>query len=100
MARTEEKILCETPTPGKQGTRILRWKYDLVRDALRRVVPKSKAGIAFSDLAPLVGAALSEADRKRLGSLMWYLTTVKLHMEVIGELERVPDVVPQRLRRR
>ena len=26
----EERVVCETPTPGKKLTRIHKWKYDLL----------------------------------------------------------------------
>ncbi|MCG3121428.1 MAG: hypothetical protein ALAOOOJD_04520 [bacterium] len=98
MPNREEKFLCLTPTPGKQGTRIDRWKYETLRRAIRRAVPKNKIGIEFVKLPVLVRPYLTADELKRLGSLMWYVTTVKLHLEVIGELERVPHSQPQRIR--
>ena len=92
-----EKVVVETPTPGKQPTRIDRWKYDLVRDAILSVVPAGDNGIEFSELAQLVESHLSREDLERLGSVSWYTTTVKLDMEVKGEIERVPGSKPQRL---
>lgn len=97
--RIETKVVCATPTPGKQPTAIAKWKYDLVRDAIRKCVSKSKDGIAFKELPDLVAEVLSADDRARLGSVSWHTTTVKLHMETIGELERLKDAVPQRVRR-
>lgn len=100
MPKTPEaKIACGTPTPGKQPTTIARWKYDLVRTAIRTCVPKSKTGVTFKELPALVADVLSAEDRARLGSVSWHTTTVKLHMETIGELERVEGAVPQRIRR-
>lgn len=96
----EEKVRCVTPTTKqKRGKGIARWKYDLLRNAIRKVVPKNKEGVEFRKLYDLVAGELSAEERKNLGSLPWYTTSVKLHMEVIGELERVPDAHPQRLRR-
>lgn len=95
----ESKIVCETPTPRKQPTAIAKWKYDLVRNAIRTCVPTSKNGVAFKELPDLVADVLSAEDRARLGSVSWHTTTVKLHMETTGELERVTGVVPQRVRR-
>jgi hypothetical protein len=92
-----EKVLVETPTPGKQPTRIDRWKYDLVREAILSVVPADENGVEFNQLAQLVEATLSAEDLERLGSISWYTTTVKLDMEVKGEIERVPGSKPQRL---
>jgi len=95
-----EKAVCETPTPGKQSTRIDRWKYDAVRRAILEVVPAAGEGLAFRELPRKVAERLSEDERSRLGSVPWYTTTVKLDLEVKGELRRVPGVVPQRLLRR
>lgn len=66
----EAKVLCKTPTKGKQGTRIPKWKYDLVRKAIRKVVPSNNTGVAFGDLADLVSKQLKKADRDRLGSVL------------------------------
>lgn len=99
MARIEPTVLCETPTPGKRGTRIPKWKYDAVRKALRSVIPKSKEGIRFEDLPELVAGVLGEEERARLGSVVWHTVTVKLHLETIREIERIPGMSPQRLRR-
>lgn len=94
-----EKVVAETPTPGKQPTRIDKWKYDLVHDAILAVVPADENGVEFNQLAQLVEAHLSPADLEKLGSVSWYTTTVKLDMEVKGEIERIPGSKPQRLRR-
>ena len=99
MAKEEPKVLCETPTPGKQGTRILKWKYDAVRRAIRKIVPRSKHGIEFQEIANLVEQALSAEDRENLGSISWYTVTVKLDLEIRGEIERIPGSKPQRIRR-
>ena len=95
---TEDKILCETPTPGKKPTRIDRWKYDLIRTAILAVVPSDKLGVEFRDLHNLVEQHTAPGELDKLGSLSWYTTTVKLDMEVKGEIERVPGSKPQRLR--
>ena len=99
MKREESKVSCKTPTPGKKGTRILKWKYDLIRRAIMAVVPQDEVGIQFKDLQRLVKEVLNEGDLKRLGSLGWYTTTVKLDLEARGEIERIPGESPQRLRR-
>jgi hypothetical protein len=100
VADTEAKVLCESPTSGKQGTRIAKWKYDAVRKAIRDVVSRSSTGTEFRQLAGLVEQALSADHRRRLGSVAWYTVTVKLHLECIGEIERIAGSKPQRIRRR
>jgi len=69
-----------------------------VRKAIRKSVPRRKEGIEFQELPELVARALPPGEQARLGSVLWYTVTVKLHMEVTGELERVPGASPQRVR--
>ena len=54
-------------------------------------------GVEFKELPALVELELSDDERERLGSLIWYVTTVKLDLEVRGEVERVDGASPQRL---
>jgi hypothetical protein len=100
MADDQTKVLCETPTPGKQGTHIPKWKYDLVRTAILDATPTTADGLRFADLADEVASRLSEEDRGRLGSITWHTVCVKLDMEVKGEIERIAGVKPQRIRRK
>lgn len=95
----EDRIECRTPTPGKKPTRIARAKFDRIREAIQRVVPVRGEGVPFGELTDLVEGDLTPGEIARIGSLMWYVTTVKLELEVRGELERVPGPGPQRLRR-
>lgn len=99
MAKTQDKVECRTPTPGKQPTRIHRWKFDAVRRAILAVLPRKGDGILFTDLTGLVKAELSPEHLAELGAPMWYVTTVKLELEVRGEIRRVKDATPQRLLR-
>ena len=99
MVKTEPKVLCKTPAPGKQGTRIPKWKYDAIRKAIRKAVPASDKGVPFKELASLVAKLLPKSDRQRIGSVPWHTVTVKLHLEVCGEIERIRGAKPQRLRR-
>lgn len=94
-----EKVECRTPTPGKKPTNIDAWKFDTLRKAILRAVPKNKAGVLFSELPKLVKKQLTAGQAREIGSLSWYTTTVKLELEVRGEIERVEGVAPQRLRR-
>lgn len=98
MNADNEKVVCETPTPGKQPTRIDRWKYETVRDAILEITEERPEGVLFKELPQLVQKRMTPEDRAKLGSIMWYVTTVKLDLEVRGEIERVPKTSPQRLR--
>ena len=93
-----DKILCRTPTPGKQPTRIDRRKYDLVHRAIIAVLASNEQEIEFRELPSLVSQQIAPDDLNKLGSVSWYTTTVKLDMEVKGEIERVPGSKPQLLR--
>jgi hypothetical protein len=84
---------------GKGGTRVSAEKYEIIRKAILKAVPKTKAGIAFGDLPKAVEKHLGRADRAKIGSIPWYVTTVKLDLEARGLIERVPEAKPQRLRR-
>lgn len=99
MDEEDERVLCRTPTPGREGgTRIPRWKFDMVRKAiLHAVAGAGPEGLPFSQLPGAVKARLSADGLARLGSLGWHVTTVKLELEVRGEIERVPGATPQRL---
>ena len=93
-----DKLFCQTPTPGKQPTRIHRWKYDLIRAAILEAIPPGEQGVEFRALPGLLEKQLDPGDLSRLDSLSWYTTTVKLDMEVREDIERVPGSKPQRLR--
>jgi GNAT superfamily N-acetyltransferase len=95
----ESKVLCRTPTPGKQGVRIQKWKFDIIRKAILKVVPRNRKGVPFKDLSGLVAENIPVARGAELGSVTWYTVCVKLELEVRGEIERVPGPGPQRVRR-
>lgn len=64
------------------------------------MVPKRGEGVRVKDSPQIVRDELTEVQLDGLGSVSWYVTTVKLDLEVKGELERVAKSSPQRLLRR
>jgi hypothetical protein len=94
----DTRIICETPTPGKKPTRIHKWKYDLLRNIILDILADSADGVEFRSLPCLIDTRLSPDQRTNLGSVSWYTTSVKLDMEVKGDIARVPGSRPQRLR--
>ena len=97
---SDGKIQLKHPNPDKQAPRIDRWKHDAVRRAILTVLDHTgEDGFRFSDLPDAVADQLSEDELARLGSVGWYTTTIKLHMEAVREIERIENVSPQRLRR-
>lgn len=78
-------------------TRIPAWKFEAVRAAI--LASLVEQDVPFSELNDAVRGYLDENDYHRLGSLGWHVTTVKLEMEVRGEIERLPGNGPQVIRR-
>ena len=94
-----DKVACRTPTAGRNGvTHIPRWKYDAVRKAIvYSMTQQMGAPIYFKELRLLAKTHMQEDELMRLGSWGWHFTTVKLNMEVEGELKRIKGVEPQQL---
>jgi hypothetical protein len=95
----DDKVICRTPTVGKEPTRIDGWKFDTVRRGILAALPEAGDGLAFKELSARVRAHLDPGTLARLGSVSWYTTTVKLELEVRGEVVRTDVRGPQRLRR-
>ncbi|MEM7489728.1 MAG: hypothetical protein AAF390_11465 [Pseudomonadota bacterium] len=89
-----DRTPCRTPT-GTSATNIPTWKYEACRDAIRTVL--SDGEIRAADIAKRAGEHLTEEQRAELGALGWHVTTVRLEMEVRGEIERQAGT-PLRLR--
>lgn len=95
----DEKVACRTPSSGRSGvTNIPKWKYDAVRAAIVQILSDAGTdGFPFSDLPGAVSAQLPKNVLNKLGSVGWHTTTVKLNLEVEGEIKRLSGVTPQRL---
>ena len=97
--KPDDRVLCRNPDADKQGTRIPRWKYELVRDAIFHALDSRPEGFPFRDLPSFVGRMLTPDDVHRLGSVSWHTTVVKLELEAAGSITRVQHSRPQLLRR-
>ena len=78
----------------KQGVNISREKYEVIHKAILCVLKENKE-ITFMNLSRAVE---KEVNGNFDGSVMWYVTTVKLDMEARGEVKRVPNSRPQLVR--
>lgn len=78
----------------KQGVNISREKYEVIRKSLLSVL-RSQKEMSFMKLSRAVE---KEVDGKFDGSVMWYVTTVKLDLEARGVIQRVPHSRPQLVR--
>lgn len=90
-----DRTPCRTPT-GTSATNIPTWKFDACRAAL--LAELAEGEVPAREIAIRAGARLSEEDLAALGKLGWHVTTVRLEMEVRGEIMRLPGVSPIRLR--
>ena len=89
------KDMVKTLHPGKkQGVNISREKYDMIRKAIMSELRSNKE-MTFMKLSRAVE---KEVRGKFDGSVMWYVTTVKLDLEARGEVKRVPNSRPQLVR--
>jgi hypothetical protein len=79
------------PNPAKQGIRIEKTKYDLMRDAILDVLTV-RGPTTFMKLNMAVEEKLKGSFE---GSIPWYFVTVKLDLEARGEIRRVPKSKPQ-----
>jgi hypothetical protein len=89
----EERIETHHPE-GKAGVRILRRKYETVREAILDILRRHREP-TFVEFNRLVAKELVDSFN---GSPGWYFVTVKLDLEARGEIERVPNSKPQCLR--
>jgi hypothetical protein len=98
LAKLREDRIETLHPAGKKGVRIDKTKYEEMRRALLRVIPKRRSGVAFGDLSELVAEHLSDAVFGG-ASLQWYVVTVKQDLEARGLIEQVEGVRPQHVRR-
>ena len=78
----------------KQGVNISRAKYELIRTTILSVLNTQKE-MTFMNLSRAVE---KEVNGNFEGSVMWYVTTVKLDLEARGVVKRVPNSRPQLIR--
>ena len=77
----------------KQGVKISREKYETIRNAILCALQTEKE-MSFMNLSRAVEKQVGNSFS---GSVMWYVTTVKLDLEARGAIRRVPNSRPQLL---
>ena len=82
-----------------RGFAVTREKYNPMRRAILATLPRSQAGMTFSQLVARLKPRLERKLFPKAGSVAWYAKVVQLDLEKRGLLERIPSRVPQRLRR-
>ncbi|MEL7093486.1 MAG: hypothetical protein AAFN94_17305 [Pseudomonadota bacterium] len=97
MAELMDKVACRTPAEGRDGvTNIPAWKFDAVRAAILQTL--ASGPIKAMTLKDRVAEIMAPDDLERLGKLGWHVVTVKLEMEVRGEIARLDVKGPQQIR--
>ena len=89
-----EKFQTLHPDPNKQGVRIDKNRYDLIRETILQIMSEQQP-LPFTEL---VTNAESTLAGHFMGSVPWYVVTIKLDLEARGVIERVPKTKPERLR--
>ena len=77
----------------KQGVNISKEKYEIIHKAILSTLRQQKE--KEMQFMKLSRAVEKEVRGDFEGSVMWYVTTVKLDMEARGEVKRVPNSRPQ-----
>jgi hypothetical protein len=75
----------------KQGVNISQEKYEIIRKAILSALRAQKE-MTFMKLSNAVEQQVGNTFE---GSVMWYVTTVKLDLEARGDIKRVPNSRPQ-----
>ena len=96
--RKPDRIMTLHPA-GKKGVNVERDKYDAMRKALLKVIPRGKDGVAFQQLAKLVKPLLDKNVFGPRVSIPWYVVTIKQDLEARGLIEQLPGKGTQHLRR-
>jgi len=96
MAELTDKVACRTPAEGRDGvTNIPAWKFDAVRGAILAAL--AEGPILYKDLNAAVQERLDAETLDTLGKLGWHVVTVKLELEVRGEVVRLDVKGPQQI---
>lgn len=75
----------------KQGVNISKDKYEIIRKSILSTLRQHKE-MPFMKLSRAVE---KDVRGNFEGSVMWYVTTVKLDLEARGDVKRVPNSRPQ-----
>ncbi len=85
---------------GSAGFSVTPEKYEPIRKAILRSLPRSQTGLTFKELVASVNCRVSKGLFPKPGSVSWYTKVVQLDLEAAGLVERIPGQTPQRIRRR
>jgi hypothetical protein len=92
-----KRTLCRTPN-AKGTTNIPSWKFDALRPAILDAIGSAGPdGLKTADLKEAIRVRLPQETLENMGSLGWHMMSVKLELEVRGDIARMDAKGPQRL---
>ncbi|OFY67391.1 MAG: hypothetical protein A3H98_06190 [Bacteroidetes bacterium RIFCSPLOWO2_02_FULL_36_8] len=94
-AQDKTTVLTLHPSESKQGFRIEKKKYKIIRKAILEVLEK-KPRISFSEIVDYVKIYLTDNKIEFEGSLPWYVEVVKLDLEAHKLIKRFKNLKPQK----
>ncbi len=95
----EKAMKTKNVNKGSRGFAVTAEKYEPIRKAILASIPRSQDGMSFKELVAAVKGRVSEELFPKRGSVAWYTKVVQLDLEAKGQIERIPGVKPQRVRR-
>lgn len=99
QSSSTSNIQLYTVNGGKPSASVPLRRYEAMRTAvLQALKAAGSSGLTLHELAVAVAPLLPQWWSDEGWDEMWHVTSVKLHLEYLGELERVPDAKPHRLR--
>jgi hypothetical protein len=84
---------------GRAAGRLPKRRYDAMRSALLKAIPRTKSGVAYKDLNARVIPLLPKWWQPEGWSVSWHVATVKLDLQARGMIENVPGARPMHVRR-
>ena len=84
---------------GSGGFTVTDAKYEPIKKAILASIPRNKDGVSFKELVASVNGRVPRELFPKQGSVSWYTKVVQLDLEANGQIERIPGVNPQRVRR-
>jgi hypothetical protein len=97
--KQERTVKTTNVNSGSRGFAVTPQKYEPIRRAILASVQRGAHSLTFQELVASVATRVPAELFPKKGSVSWYTKVVQLDLEAKGQLERVPDVTPQRIRR-
>ena len=95
VTQQDPKIECRSPNKPNGPTRsVLAWKFDIAANAIRAALAKQPTGIPFDQIVAAAAQQIDKQVLETLGKPDWLVETVRLELEVRGEVERIKSGGP------